>query len=65
MLGRQFAYSAAPVRKVKGVQFGILSPEEIVRANISQLFAFLLDAVIMPLPESVFCHQNRTPRGYG
>src|SRR6266576_4161402 len=31
MLGHQFAYSAAPVRKVKEVQFGILSPEEIVR----------------------------------
>jgi hypothetical protein len=30
MLGHQFAYSAAPVRKVKEVQFGILSPEEIV-----------------------------------
>ncbi|KAH0838768.1 hypothetical protein J3R83DRAFT_7143 [Lanmaoa asiatica] len=32
MLGHQFAYSAAPIRKVKEVQFGILSPEEIVRA---------------------------------
>ena len=31
MLGHQFAYSAAPLRKVKEVQFGILSPEEIVR----------------------------------
>ena len=31
MLGHQFAFSAAPVRKVKEVQFGILSPEEIVR----------------------------------
>ena len=31
MLGHQFAYSAAPVRKVREVQFGILSPEEIVR----------------------------------
>ena len=30
MLGHQFAYSAAPIRKVKEVQFGILSPEEIV-----------------------------------
>lgn len=30
MLGHQFAYSAAPLRKVKEVQFGILSPEEIV-----------------------------------
>jgi hypothetical protein len=31
MLGHQFAYSAAPIRRVKEVQFGILSPEEIVR----------------------------------
>ena len=30
MLGHQFSYSAAPIRKVKEVQFGILSPEEIV-----------------------------------
>ena len=30
MLGHQFAHSAAPLRKVKEVQFGILSPEEIV-----------------------------------
>jgi hypothetical protein len=35
MLGHQFAYSAAPLRKVKEVQFGILSPEEIV--SIPQL----------------------------
>lgn len=31
MSGHQFAFSAAPLRKVKEVQFGILSPEEIVR----------------------------------
>lgn len=34
MLGHQFAYSSAPIRKVKEVQFGILSPEEIVRARL-------------------------------
>lgn len=34
MLGHQFAHSAAPIRKVKEVQFGILSPEEIVRADL-------------------------------
>lgn len=28
----RFATSAAPLRRVKGVQFGILSPEEIVSA---------------------------------
>ena len=32
MLGHQFAFSAAPIRKVKEVQFGILSLKEIVRA---------------------------------
>jgi hypothetical protein len=30
MLSHQLAFSAAPIRKVKEVQFGILSPEEIV-----------------------------------
>jgi hypothetical protein len=41
MLGHQFAYSAAPIRKVKEVQFGILSPEEIVRnRNYSLAEAF-------------------------
>lgn len=30
MLGHQFAFSQAPIKKVKEVQFGILSPEEIV-----------------------------------
>ncbi|KAJ7259919.1 ribosomal polymerase B1 [Mycena rebaudengoi] len=34
MLGHQFAFSAAPIRKVKEVQFGILSPEEIVRVML-------------------------------
>lgn len=38
MLGHQFAYSAAPIRKVKEVQFGILSPEEIVRAFLHPFF---------------------------
>ena len=37
MLGHQFAYSAAPIRKVKEVQFGILSPEEIVSGNFMPL----------------------------
>ena len=42
MLGHPFAYSAAPVRKVKEVQFGILSPEEIVR-GIASCAAFFAD----------------------
>lgn len=63
MLGHQFAYSAAPIRKVKEVQFGILSPEEIV-SKIHHLF---LDAFLpRPSPlESLFGRQNRTPRSYG
>lgn len=42
MLGHQFAYSAAPIRKVKEVQFGILSPEEIVRVFNVPLDVFAL-----------------------
>jgi hypothetical protein len=30
MNGHQFSYSSAPLKRVKYVQFGILSPEEIV-----------------------------------
>jgi DNA-directed RNA polymerase II subunit RPB1 len=36
MLGHQFAHSSAPIRKVKEVQFGILSPEEIVSEFVLQ-----------------------------
>jgi hypothetical protein len=31
MNGHPFAYSSAPLRRVDAVQFGILSPEEIVK----------------------------------
>ncbi|PCH33167.1 RNA polymerase II large subunit [Wolfiporia cocos MD-104 SS10] len=37
MLGHQFAYSAAPVRKVKEVQFGILSPEEVKAYSVAKI----------------------------
>ncbi|KAF8885266.1 hypothetical protein CPB84DRAFT_1850463 [Gymnopilus junonius] len=37
MLGHQFAYSAAPIRKVKEVQFGILSPEEIKASSVAKI----------------------------
>ncbi|KAJ6451309.1 DNA-directed RNA polymerase II, subunit 1 [Mycena sanguinolenta] len=37
MLGHQFAYSTAPVRKVKEVQFGILSPEEIKAHSVAKI----------------------------
>ncbi|KAF9544636.1 beta and beta-prime subunits of DNA dependent RNA-polymerase, partial [Agrocybe pediades] len=37
MLGHQFAFSAAPVRKVKEVQFGILSPDEIKSISVAKI----------------------------
>jgi len=37
MLGHQFAFSAAPIRKVKEVQFGILSPEEIKAISVAKI----------------------------
>jgi len=37
MLGHQFAYSAAPIRKVREVQFGILSPEEIKAYSVAKV----------------------------
>jgi DNA-directed RNA polymerase II subunit RPB1 len=37
MLGHQFAYSAAPIRKVREVQFGILSPEEIKAYSVAKI----------------------------
>ncbi|KIJ45197.1 hypothetical protein M422DRAFT_251382 [Sphaerobolus stellatus SS14] len=37
MIGHQFAYSAAPVRQVKEVQFGILSPEEIKAISVAKI----------------------------
>lgn len=52
MLGHQFAYSAAPVRKVKEVQFGILSPEEIVRGGSCRVQRGL-DSIIWNFAESL------------
>ncbi|KAJ7814216.1 ribosomal polymerase B1 [Mycena olivaceomarginata] len=37
MLGQQFAYSGAPIRKVTEVQFGIFSPEEIKRYSVAEI----------------------------
>ncbi|ETW87772.1 hypothetical protein HETIRDRAFT_424453 [Heterobasidion irregulare TC 32-1] len=37
MLGHQFSHSAAPIRKVKEVQFGILSPEEIKAYSVAKI----------------------------
>lgn len=33
MSGHPFAFSSAPLRRVDAVQFGILSPDEIVRVK--------------------------------
>lgn len=35
--GQSFAHSTAPIRAVREVQFGILSPEEIVRISLAML----------------------------
>jgi len=44
MLGHRFAHSAAPLRKVKEVQFGILSPEEIKAYSVAKVeFPEVLD----------------------
>ncbi|KAJ7789277.1 beta and beta-prime subunits of DNA dependent RNA-polymerase [Mycena olivaceomarginata] len=37
MLGQQFVYSGAPIRKVTEVQFGIFSPEEIKRSSVAEI----------------------------
>ncbi|KAE9397231.1 beta and beta-prime subunits of DNA dependent RNA-polymerase [Gymnopus androsaceus JB14] len=37
MLGHQFAFSAAPVKRVKEVRFGILSPEEIKAYSVAKI----------------------------
>ncbi|KAJ2926883.1 hypothetical protein H1R20_g10219, partial [Candolleomyces eurysporus] len=37
MLGHSFAHSSVPVRKVKEVQFGILSPEEIKAISVAKI----------------------------
>jgi DNA-directed RNA polymerase II subunit RPB1 len=52
MLGHQFAYSAAPIRKVKEVQFGILSPEEIVRC-LPPLFILAYQSSFFPLQKAI------------
>ena len=46
MLGHQFAYPAPPIRKVKEVKFGLLSPKEIrachlFTSSVAHLYSFL------------------------
>jgi hypothetical protein len=53
----QFAFSAAPIRKIKEVQFGILSPEEIVRRPFVPEFYLFADSCYV-FPESVLGRQD-------
>ena len=53
----QFAFSAAPIRKIKEVQFGILSPEEIVRQHFVPE-VYLVLTVVVCCPESVLGCQD-------
>lgn len=53
MLGHQFAYSAAPIRKVKEVQFGILSPEEIVCGPLLLIFSLIYPCCVSQKAYSV------------
>ena len=53
MLGHQFAYSAAPIRKVKEVQFGILSPEEIVCGPLLLIFSLIYPCYVSQKAYSV------------
>ena len=60
MLGHQFAHSAAPVRKVTEVQFGVLSPEEIVRMD-----PLGAEGQLTVVAESVLSRKDRASRGHG
>lgn len=56
----QFSHSAAPLKKVKKVQFGILSPEEVVSLVPSICYilltaVFLLRSAIIVCVVSSFC----------
>ncbi len=62
MLGHQFAHSSAPIRKVKEVQFGILSPEEIVSTFTPFRFRSNFPGTSL---ESLLRRQGRTSRSYG
>lgn len=42
MSGHPFAFSSAPLRRVDAVQFGILSPDEIVRVKHYNFFFWIL-----------------------
>lgn len=45
MSGHPFAFSSAPLRRVDAVQFGILSPDEIVRVKLF----IIMDLFVNPL----------------
>lgn len=67
MSGAAFAYSSVPLRKVKEVQFGILSPEEIVSLLCFYLVATRVGSLLGSFPhtESVLGMQDRVPRSVG
>lgn len=54
MSGAQFPFSSAPLRAVKEVQFGLLSPEEIVSSCCVQ------DQAKTPHPKSELWLKNRS-----
>lgn len=35
MMGQRFAFSEAPLKRIREVQFGVMSPEEIVRIKLA------------------------------
>lgn len=52
-----FAHSVAPLRKIKEVQFGILSPEEIVSHPVTKADASFPKRRFPPA-ESLFCRKD-------
>ena len=64
MLGHAFAYSSAPIKTVREVQFGVLSPEEIV-GLITVLPMTQPQLCLLYPAESAFCSQNRVSGGHG
>lgn len=68
MLGHQFAQSVAPIRQIKEVQFGILSPDEIVRIappSTSFIFSRRFNMVLTQRAEGVLGGKDRVSGGLG
>lgn len=58
MSGHPFTFSSAPLRRVDAIQFGILSPEEIVMCQILKFQKWKLTL----LTESNVCGKDRVSR---